>query len=397
MAEQEQEHAKHSPSQLHRIIACPQSARLCEGELNETSGYAEEGTMLHKVMEHTLATWHNLGVPVIPDNLSLMSTKIEPLTREQRRACEGAAEYYHGVLIEAFIEGVCSVELEAKSSLAFLNMPTCYGTTDVRIKTPKTLHILDWKFGQGIEVHVKDNPQFLAYALGSVGDLVELLAYDRIVTHVVQPRLNNYYGQEYTPQELILWGEEILRPALIATETDGPCHPGVDQCRWCLAKHKCKARYEYAARTAQEIFTMYAQGEDTITDERVAHLLRDAKMLEYYIKDLKTRALDQCCSGKGFPGFKAVSGRTSRSWKNEEAAREFLLARADQGEFSFEDLFESKFLSPPKAEKLTRTMKKDEEFLALIAVSPGAPTLVPETDPRAAYRAEAAQAFAAFL
>ena len=387
-------HAEHSPSQLHRIIACPQSVKLSLGEPNETSSYAQEGTMLHEVMEKSLGTSSRHKEPIIMSDEDLILTGRRPLTREQRRACENAAEYYFEVLQSLMFEGSVKIELESVSSLAYLNMPTCYGIADVRLTTPKSLHILDWKFGQGVEVHVKDNPQFQAYALGSASSVSDLLAYEKVVTHVVQPRLNNYYGQEYTPQELILWGEETLRPALDMAMSDGPCNPGVEQCRWCLAKHKCEARYRLAESTAQEIFTMYAKG--SITDEKVAHLLKDAKMLEFYIKDLKVRALDQCCSGNGFPGFKAVSGRTSRGWRDEEKAREFLLEKSDEGEFDFDDLFVSKFLTPPKAEKLTKMMKKDEEFQALIQVFPGKPTLVPESDPRDDYKTSAAKAFASY-
>ena len=392
-------HAKHSPSQLHRIIACPKSVKLCEGEPNETSVYAQEGTMLHEVMEASLGHCdiRISALSILSDKeLYLMDINPEPLTREQRRACEGAAEYVYDVYRELQLEGPVKVELESPSSLAYLNMPTCYGIADVRMSTRKSLHILDYKFGQGIEVMVKDNPQFQAYALGSVSKVSDLLAYEKIVTHVVQPRLNNYYGQEYTPQELILWGEETLRPALEMAESDGPCNPGVEQCRWCLAKHKCKGRFDLANQTAQRIFAMYAQ--DVVTDEEKAALLKDAKVLEQYIKDIKSEALTLCVDGAGFPGYKAVCGRSSRGWRDEKKAREFLLAKADDPEagFDFDDLFVSKFLTPPKAEKLTKQMKKDSEFQELVIKFPGKPTLVPESDPREAYSMNATSTFAAF-
>ena len=45
-------HAKYSPSQLSRIIACPGSVFMSEGiEQLPTSPYAAEGTMLHSYME----------------------------------------------------------------------------------------------------------------------------------------------------------------------------------------------------------------------------------------------------------------------------------------------------------------------------------------------------------
>ena len=370
------EHAKYSPSQLHRIIECPGSVALTADEPEETTNYAEEGTMLHRVMEQSIK---NSPVSDVWFN--------KELTKEQTRTCEEAHEYYLEVLKEAQLEGPCEVSLESKTSLAYINLPDCYGTADVVIRTPKTLHVLDWKFGQGVEVHVKDNPQFMAYAVGAAESVEELLSYERVVTHVVQPRINNMYAHEYMPQQLLLWVEETLRPALTSAENNGPCKAGLTQCQWCKAKHKCVARYDLAKKTAEQVFAMYAQ--PSIDDDDLADLLAKAPFLEKYLSELKAHVYERCLSGQGFPGYKVVCGRSSRAWKDENAAREWLMAQADKPEvsFTFEDLFESKFLSPPKAEKLAKGLKKDPDFLAMINVNPGKPTLVSSTDPREEYTA----------
>lgn len=384
------DHAKYSPSQLHRIIACPGSVNMCKDEPNDTSSYAEEGTMLHKVMEKSLiqSPYYNLEVPP-----SLVEQY--KLDREQLRACEDAFSYFSEVFIEVCVEPNVQVQLETKTSLAYLNLKDCYGTADVKISTDNSLHIIDWKFGRGIEVIVKDNPQFMAYALGAVKSVDELRSYDRIVTHVVQPRINNMYEYSYKPEELLLWCEETLRPALEQAETVGPCNPGLTQCQWCLAKYKCRARFELAQNTAEKVFAMYKKS--TVDNEELAALLADAKFLEKYIKELKVYALDQCVKGEKMPGYKVVCGRTSRSWKDEKAAQAYLLARCDDGDYELEDLFVSKFLTPPAAEKLTKAMKKDEEFQALIYKSPGKPTLTHESDPRKEYAINAETTFKEYV
>ena len=359
---------------------------MCKDEPNETSSYAEEGTMLHNVMEKSLSTG-DYSTPVIIE---------DGLEREQIRACESAADYFVEVYREASLEAVPAVELETKTSLAYFNIPDCYGTADVKIRTPRTLHILDWKFGRGVVVTVKDNSQFLAYALGSAKSIEELLSYERVVTHVVQPRIDNMCSFTYTPEELILWGEETLRPALVSALFPGPCTPGEKQCQWCLAKYKCRARFELAQSTAEKVFAMYKQS--TVDNDELAKLLKDAKFLEKYIKDLKVYALDQAVSGNPLPGYKVVCGRTSRHWKDEKKAREFLLAKSDDPEcgYTFEDLFVSKFLTPPAAEKLTKLMKKDKEFQSLVIKNPGKPTLTHSADPRKEYTMNAETTFAAF-
>lgn len=364
------EHAKYSPSQLHRVIECPGSVALTADEPEETTNYAEEGTMLHKAIEQLIKT-----------------NTLPELTKEQARACEEAFDYYDAVLKEASLDQVVSIDLEARTNLAYLNLPECYGIADVIIRTSSTLHVLDWKFGQGVEVHVKDNPQFMAYAVGACSSVQELLAYDKIVTHVVQPRINNMYAHEYAPQQLLLWVEETLRPAITSAENNGPCKAGLKQCQWCKAKYKCVARYDLAKKTAEQVFAMYAR--PSIDDDDLADLLAKAPFLEKYLSELKSHVFDRCLSGQGFPGYKVVCGRTSRAWKDENAAREWLIAQTDKpgAPFTFEDLYESKFVSPPKAEKLAKGLKKDKDFAALIVTHPGKPTLVPSSDLRGEYSA----------
>jgi hypothetical protein len=382
------DHAKYSPSQLSRIIKCPGSVKLCTDIPSTTSRYAEEGTLLHKVMENTLNT-RILVDPALDAHLAKEAEK-HKLNKEQTRACEEALQYFKEVWAEARLEGIVSSRLEMKASLAYLNIPECYGTADVVIKTYDSLHIMDWKFGQGIEVSPKDNPQFMAYALGSVSSLKELTDYKHIHMHVVQPRLNNMYCVTHDSADALLcWCEETLRPALQAAETTAPCNPGEEQCRWCNAKQDCLARYEYAKQIASEVWAMHAR-KSTVKDEDLAALLEDAKFLKVYIADLEKLALERALDGRALPGYKVVHGRTSRSWADEEAAREYLLARDD---VDFEDLFEQKFVTPPKAEKLFKGAKKDETLQALIHKTVGKPTLAKDSDPRKEYAPSAVNAF----
>jgi len=384
-------HAKYSPSQLSRIIACPGSVQLSEPKPNDSSSYAEEGTFLHSVMEQSLRKSDS-------DNVKIDQTR--PLTKEQLRACEHAADYFMDVYREVALQpGGAMVDLEVQSSLAYLGQPDCYGTADVRIVSLGRLDIIDWKFGQGIHVDVQHNPQLKAYALGAFGSKPHLLSCSTVRTHVVQPRLDNCWYTEYTSGELLDWFHEVLVPAFnLATMPQPQCFPGEDQCRWCKAKMDCRARYEYASKAATHVFSTFAtQTVDAVRPEELAVLLKDAKVLEQYIKDIKQFALNQCIEGVGFPGHKAVLGRTSRHWKDEREALRFLLTKTDEGEFEFDELYVSKFVTPPQAEKLTKLMKKDPEFQDLYRTVPGKPTLVPETDPREEYAMNATSAFSNYV
>lgn len=51
------------------------------------------------------------------------------------------------------------------------SMISGFGTGDCIIISDKTLHIIDFKYGQGVEVSVVNNPQMKVYGLGALNIL----------------------------------------------------------------------------------------------------------------------------------------------------------------------------------------------------------------------------------
>ena len=47
-------------------------------------------------------------------------------------------------------------------------MPDGFGTGDCLIVADKLLHIIDFKYGQGVLVDAEENPQMMLYALGAL-------------------------------------------------------------------------------------------------------------------------------------------------------------------------------------------------------------------------------------
>ena len=45
-------------------------------------------------------------------------------------------------------------------------MPDGFGTGDCIIIADRTLHVIDFKYGQGVLVEAEHNPQMMLYALG---------------------------------------------------------------------------------------------------------------------------------------------------------------------------------------------------------------------------------------
>lgn len=79
------------------------------------------------------------------------------------------------VLIEQHLDFSCYV-------------PDGFGTGDAVIVGDGTLHVIDFKYGQGILVDADDNPQMKLYALGALELFGSLYDIDEVSMTIYQPR-----------------------------------------------------------------------------------------------------------------------------------------------------------------------------------------------------------------
>lgn len=395
-------HAECSPSQLSRIMACPGSRRLLRDFKKSSSSYADEGTMLHIAVELELrAAYNTLIRSNVPDALVCDRDEVfANLTREQKTAVEECVEYFESLVRELqLISEIKSIELEAATSLEWCDLPEVSGYVDLKIMSDRRLDIVDWKFGQGVPVSPVDNNQLKGYAGGSLQTPDEWKSVDEIHLHIVQPRLDSMSSWMISADDLRTWIFKDLTTAIEASrKEDAECIPGEMQCRWCVGP-TCRVRAKKTQETASIIFEKYVKKEllknDFIDPGELSSLLKDAKMVSTFIKELTGIALEKCISGDGFPGYKAVAGRSSRKWRDQQDAETWLLEQADDPKykFEFEDLYETKFVSVAKAEKLDKSFKKATDFKELFYKTAGKPTLVLESDPRKAISSRAEAVF----
>jgi len=370
-----EKHAKYSPSQLSRILQCPASASAPKD--STSSSYAEEGTLLHEVVEQGLRehlngrSWGSLF-------------KSKGLTPDQYSAVEECMLYALDIIAKT---SNCTPIIEERVYIA----DDCDGTADLILYNDDIVHVIDWKFGQGIEVSAQENVQLMAYAVGALRRLGREDNYHQPVhIHVVQPRLNNYDVYKTTATELDRWLHHELMPGLeLAKSPEAPFSPSIEACRWCPNKSTCPARIEGAFKNAEVVFAEYVKMPE-IPVERIAELISKAEEVEACIKDLKLHATKILLDGDEVKGLKLVRGRSNRVWVDIEAAGEFLSTHLDP-----EEMFSMKMVSPAQAEKLLdRDLRKESDFTSLIDKPEGKPTLVPEADKRMAISGSAECAFA---
>lgn len=379
-------HAKFSPSQLSRIIACPGSVVLSAGVPQPPSSpYAAEGTFLHSAMDALLSTG---SVNVTTEQRVLLNACNDYLST--LRTCRGQELMTHPMT-------ALFTELHLTSD----REPELAGTADVVILEQGLgrAHVIDWKFGGGVFVPVYLNPQFMAYALMV---LERFQWVQEVVTHVVQPRLDNFDRTTYTRAQLERWYKETLAPALrLAERTENPIlNPQAEACRWCRAAAICPARHAQVQEQASEVFALYAdiQASKPVSHERIAEFLNTSKSLEQAIKAVKDYALHTLyLSGEdAIPGYKVVKGRGARKWK---ASPEAIVSFLEERGIDADEVLSTELKSVAEIERLSRTIKTDPEFRKLYDTEYGKAAVVPTSDPRPAIgtQAEASDVFAGYV
>lgn len=148
-------------------------------------------------------------------------------------------------------------------------VPEGFGTGDTVIVADNILHIIDFKYGQGVLVSAEDNPQMMLYALGALGQFDGIYDVDTVAMTIYQPRRENVSTAYISKEELLEWAEEVLKPkAQTAFKGEGNYCPG-EWCQFCRAAVKCRARAESKMKLAKFEFAL----PPLLTDEEIGEIL----------------------------------------------------------------------------------------------------------------------------
>lgn len=378
-------HAKLSASGAHRWMACPPSVALEQNYPDQGSVFAAEGTLAHEVAELKLRAY-----AIEPMSKSAFNSRFGELKKhelwqaEMDEHTDRYLDYIKGVILSYSVQPFVAAEKKVDFSKY---VPGGFGTADCLVLAGNVLHVIDFKYGKGVEVSAVDNPQMMLYALGALNAYALLYKFDIVKMAIVQPRINNISEFELTADELISWGENVVAPkAKLAAEGKGEYNPG-DHCRFCRAKAECRAR----AEKCMELLPVAQQWEEdskkAVTkvaglygESELSEYLKAGKLLKAWYEDIQDYALGLCLNGHDVPGFKAVEGRGSRAFTDQDAAFDTLMANGVDKAM----LYEYVPLSLAQAEKVVGKKRFGELMADFIMTRPGKPTLVPESDRRKA-------------
>lgn len=359
-------HAVLSASSAHRWLSCTPSARLEQEFPNNETEAAAEGTAAHALCEHKLRK-----------ALKLRSKK--PISKYDSDEMDGYTDDYVQFVLECVEEAkkYCAdptVLIEQKLDFSCY-VPDGFGTGDCLILSDEILHIIDFKYGQGVLVDAEENPQMMLYALGTLSIFDCIYSIKTVSMTIFQPRRENISTWTISVAELKEWADKALKPkAELAFKGDGEFSPG-SWCQFCRAAVKCRARAEANLKIAQDEFRL----PPLLSDVEIEDILLKLDDLIKWAKDIQAYAQDAAVNhGKEWYGFKVVAGRSNRKYTDEAAVAQ---AAKNAG---YKDIYKKSLISVTEMEKLMGKKTFSEVLGAFVTKPQGKPTLVPTSDKRRA-------------
>ena len=368
-------HALLSASSAGRWLQCPPSAKLESEYPDNTSKYAEEGTLAHKLAELELryATKKCTKAVYLKE---LEGIKADDLYTDEMPS-------YVETYVSYVMERYTLAKKQCKDTVFILEgkvdyskyVPGGFGTGDTIIVSDAVLEVIDLKYGKGVKVEAEDNVQMQLYTLGAYHEYGLLYDCSKVCMSIVQPRLDGISTQITDIPTLTAWGDKIKPTAQLAFEGLGDFKAG-DHCKFCKHKIHCKAQIELVESVADLALTPVDCFK--LSSDQIADLLSKKDIITKYLKTVEEYALDEALAGRlKIDGFKVVEGKSIRKYTNEPE----VAAAAIQAGLTIDQIYENSLISITKMEKLLKT--NFNEVLGDFIVKPqGSPTLVPVTDKR---------------
>jgi hypothetical protein len=371
-------HLKHGGSNAARTLNCAAWHQLSDTVPLTLDGgsnpAADEGTMLHNVMEEIYGgdDWaipHDVAGVLLKDGREYKGQELTPELHEGKLipaidAIESLMDKYG--IDDWEVEPFVRIADDIGGSIDFLGI-----SDDL-----KTVVVVDYKFGFH-SVNVRDNAQLQFYALAAATDAATSLWFEKaekIVLAVIQP---NDKGPVTDLWELDMdvidaFETKYLEAVDLSDEPDSLPTAG-DWCKYCPAQAICPAKTGEALKASRV---------SELTADKLAEYLPMAAELAEWIKAVNKMAHEQLELGVPINGWKLVNKRASRVW-NDPAAVDMKVRKAKK--IKIEDGFDLVLKSPAQMEKVCKKLKVDfKQYDTYISSVSSGTTLAVESDKRPA-------------
>lgn len=242
----ERAHSKFSASGAERWFNCPGGVELSEGLPDKSSVWSIEGVLAHELLEQIL-TWFLAGQdidrfvfhPKFPDDM--------------RRHVLQTALFI--IFLKAQTGG--DLQIETRIYLDFIH-PEMFGTFDAGILDFfETLHVIDFKYGAGHSVSVRENLQMIFYGIGLAH--LHHWNFKRVRLWIIQPRIKGYDGPTFWDVPILTLKNTYVprfERAVERVEKFPKKYVEGSWCHWCKTKSICPLKQQAKLEKARSIFSM---------------------------------------------------------------------------------------------------------------------------------------------
>lgn len=369
-----------NPSSADRWTTCTASPQfiLENADKLPPSGtrFSEEGTTAHAVAAALL-----LNQPEPTDTPTLVDSDMR----------------WHGWNYAEYVQSLRAPQsmLLVEQKMELWYMPGRHAITDAAVINPLNMHVVDYKYGEGIAVHPEGNLQAVIYAY-STGKGHNLEDDFPVFIHIYQPRGRDSAGQPEKVWETtwetvagLAWDIENTAAWIIKGEAEGlNFAPSEKACQWCPAKGFCSARQSLLLEGLTVIEEpVLLPALNLLTEHQRILVETHGDEIIKWVKDVQAYNLEQMTLGGKLPGFKLVMSRGgNRYWTDPKKAAALLLKETHLRK---EEVITESVIGPAGAEKLLGKRKFGVELVNLIGKPPGHPEIAAEGDNRDAIGVDA--------
>lgn len=352
--------------------------------------FSREGTTAHAVASYLLS-----GQP-LPEKLDEFHFPT-PVTAEMHRHAWDYSEFVQSLAAP-------DAQLMVEQKIPLWYMIGRNAIVDAAVyNRGDSLHIVDYKYGEGVIVPAEGNLQLIIYAF-SVAKIYDLPKDFPITVNIYQPRARNAsespsHTWETTWGEIEEFGEKIqeIAEAIQKKSPNLAFVPSEKACQWCPAKGFCEARKSAAIAEVPAVGQALTTSKPTdlpsvnvLTMEQLAILIRKGPEIKKLIDDAQSYALQYMKAGGKLEGFKLVLSRGgNRYWADPKKAAKLLsktILREDE-------IYEKKLISPAAVEKKLGKDHMTTDLSNLITRPPGQPIIAPADDKRDEYMVDGSNEF----
>lgn len=387
-------HSPLGPSQAKRYINCPGSIRLCASLPPEAATqYAAEGTAAHKLAEYFL----NNAIYEPNTDTDWSSYLPEKYRRYySQEMIEHVRVYTEYIQQQLQLGEISAVHIELTYNLDWL-CPGIWGTCDcVIVRSNGIIKVIDFKYGAGTLVEVKDNQQLMIYGLmAGKNPLSYSYRTDLIDFTIVQPRAFHPEGpirhwSAVSYKEILKWGKRTLKVAVAKTRNPKALLECGDWCKFCQANCICPEKKQEIMEVTQVEFasdkkrTILLPDVKSLTLEQAVQVYQLSQSITVWTKSVASYLKGRLEKGEKNNLVKLVRGRGTRNWFDENRVKD--MAKL----LGVEVYTEPKLKSPAQVEKVVKKNKANAiAFEKLWTKEPGGLSLAPVDDPREAVNVEA--------